>query len=162
MQAFVEFSESLVSKGPLFERGDLSIYALLDPEDNTVRYVGITISPSSRLKHHRNNQSKNRELRHWLSTLPDGPKLMVLATVSREVWARAERSWIAYVRSQGAIYNIHDGGSSTAFWASRPKNKRPKKHRRGKKKKRSRHPKGRGHVKRVKDAFGLWLPVAKA
>ncbi len=166
MQDFARYSEEFVHRGPVFERGDLFIYALLDPADETVRYIGITISPAKRLQCHRENDCKNRDLRAWLESLPNGPLLRVLSTVSRGCWKKAEKSWISYARSQGRVFNLHDGGSSSAFWAKEPKPQPRKKRRKRNRRKRPKHlripkPGSPRRVKRVKDKFGLWIPTSK-
>lgn len=89
------------------------IYALCEPDGETVRYVGKAKNPAARLKSHRNERSSRRKAR-WLRSLEAAglaPALVVLEEVDESAWQEAERRWIAYHRGLGADLTNHtDGG----------------------------------------------------
>lgn len=91
------------------------IYALVDPDDRTVRYVGMTRRHiyTRAAEHMRADQSRP-EMREWVRGLRrDGkrPIVRTLGVASPDKWHWAERQWIGYFRNRGALYNIHAGGS---------------------------------------------------
>lgn len=89
------------------------IYALCCPVTSEVRYVGKTIDPARRLRHH---MSEARRLPHlhksrWIKTLvAEGlrPMIKVLEVVPEAEWEAAERRWIA---SFSNLTNAAEGGS---------------------------------------------------
>jgi hypothetical protein len=95
------------------------IYALVDPRDGQVRYVGKTVKkPEHRLAAHlceafskeRSNWHKSRWLRSLLQQNLK-PKIQIFEEVSEEVASEAEQRWIAYGRLQGwRLTNLTDGG----------------------------------------------------
>jgi hypothetical protein len=78
------------------------IYALIDPRDNEVRYVGRTEDPENRLEEH---ISQHRDgMREWVEELADidlAPRLRILEIQPCYGW-RAERYWIQFYLSNGA------------------------------------------------------------
>jgi hypothetical protein len=101
---------------PKFRGGPCSttyVYALLDPRDETVRYVGVTNDPTRRLEQHRSAELTSRSIVGWtrgLAAIGLNIEMVVLAKVCGKVWERAERSWIRFFRSRGRLYNVHPGG----------------------------------------------------
>jgi hypothetical protein len=89
------------------------VYALQDQRDVTIRYIGVSVSPERRLSFHISNPC-NENLRHWIHTLKSGghpmPVVIKLAEACDETWEKAEKSWIAFFRNAGELYNIHEGG----------------------------------------------------
>jgi hypothetical protein len=85
------------------------IYVLIDPNDNTVRYVGKTKDPEQRKLGHRNCEIYNKSLLQWKKSISFNFKFEVVAVVDYNEWERAEKSWINYYRKIGKLYNIHDG-----------------------------------------------------
>lgn len=88
------------------------LYCLEDPLDNTVRYIGVTGSPKSRLHWHL--KEPTRCLKAWFDDLAvygRQPRLRVLGKVGRSNWDDVEASWILYFRERAAIYNEHHGGA---------------------------------------------------
>lgn len=93
-----------------------TIYALIDPRDDAVRYVGIAVKPVKRLADHIKASAyetthKARWIRQLLA-LGLQPTMQILEqgddTALRE---EAERRWIAHYRSAGArLTNLTDGG----------------------------------------------------
>lgn len=91
------------------------IYALVDPDDSTVRYVGKSIRPGDRLDSHCESPHANKRLRDWIQRLRKGrkrPELHAIDLVLLVDWPEAERKWIAFYRKRGQIFNIEDGGPS--------------------------------------------------
>src|SRR5260370_18737051 len=50
------------------ERG-YTIYALIDPRDSSIRYIGITDNPDQRLKEHLRGRGGNPPKRNWVYEL---------------------------------------------------------------------------------------------
>lgn len=100
------------------ESDTASIYALLDPRNQSVRYIGKTIENlERRLKGHIDDCSKYRSHRaNWiklLRSLGKKPIIFLLEEVPEEFWRDAERFWIKHFRSIGAkLTNETDGGDS--------------------------------------------------
>lgn len=95
-----------------------SIYALVHPVTNEVRYVGKTVNVNRRIIQHRHDirNHKYRKVRWMQSILPLEPELIVLEEVT-ENWQEAEQFWIAYMKSLGADLTNHtDGGEGNINW----------------------------------------------
>jgi hypothetical protein len=108
--AFVSWSTVPASAPEL--QGPWLIYALLDPGDDCVRYVGVTgESLPARLAGHR-SQPTNRKMREWISKLANAnqePVIRLLIAVDHG-WQRAERAWIAWFLKRGELLNVDPGG----------------------------------------------------
>lgn len=92
----------------------ITIYALKDPRDGVIRYVGKTKNAlSKRLTAHRNEKRQTRKCR-WLAKLRrDGvePAVVVLEEVQETTWEESERFWIKWCRISGFDLTNHtDGG----------------------------------------------------
>ena len=91
-----------------------SIYALVDPRDESVRYVGKTNNPDARYNSHCYSKSKTHCSRWVQSMKKEGwwPHMMILEDgLSEEQWPEREKHWIAHYRETGAkLTNITDGG----------------------------------------------------
>lgn len=95
--------------------GDFYIYALVDPDDNTVRYVGQTTCPASRLISHMTSGegTGGKPKGEWISSLKMSgkvPRMEILTRASLHEWERAEQYWIAFYLRFGRLYNISPGG----------------------------------------------------
>lgn len=104
--------------------GAITIYALVDPRDDRVRYVGKTKDPSRRLRAHKYNLS-NPGLRRWYADLVRiglSPVMRVLRLVEDRDWQSAEIAEIARYVHMG-LFNICRGGSNR--WATLPKGVTP-------------------------------------
>lgn len=88
------------------------IYALVDPRDSTVRYVGYSRSPNLRFRQHEAAENKNDKLRAWqldLIAARLAPRMVILTRAEKN-WEIHERRWIKYYRLRGRLYNRHQGG----------------------------------------------------
>lgn len=95
-----------------FHDGPHSVYALVDPQDETVRYVGYTSRPiEERLSGHLLKPT-NRAMRNWIRGLRALGQLLSirLLIAVTEDWEAAEQGWIAWFRQRGNLYNIDPGG----------------------------------------------------
>lgn len=90
------------------------IYALVDPENGDIRYIGKSIRPEQRLQNHMNEVS-NCHRSHWLQSLKRQalkPDLIILEEIRGAwPWQHSERYWIARGRREGwPLTNSTDGG----------------------------------------------------
>jgi DNA-binding transcriptional regulator YiaG len=92
-----------------------SIYRLIDPRDNTTRYIGLTIDPDARLKGHVSDKKRNGKRSAWvkeLGMLNLQPKMEILETVIEGENAEAtalkrELYWIhEYFEAGSDLLNI--------------------------------------------------------
>ena len=73
------------------------IYALKDPRDGNVRYVGRSFAPEKRYKAHLREGGDTHKAR-WIKQLMDlksQPELEILECVAASDWSEAERRWMA-------------------------------------------------------------------
>lgn len=94
------------------------IYALVDPRDDRVRYVGKSIDPENRLLRHMRSAEKNRNpyFKGWIRQLVAvglRPRIRrILGVPAHQTADEWERHWIAAFRWAGEkLTNIHDGGT---------------------------------------------------
>lgn len=98
--------------------GEVTIYALCDPDSLAVRYVGKANNMRSRINSHR-WEAKSSKIHtrkaNWLRSLKGRePVIMILAVVKHDEWAEAERYWIAEMRNRGSdLTNYADGGQTS-------------------------------------------------
>ena len=90
-----------------------TIYVLVDPRDGAVRYVGLTVDPKSRLRHHMTTarQQVTRKER-WLWELKSHdlvPVMRVLETVDIDVAREVETRWIEHYLDEGADLTNGEG-----------------------------------------------------
>ena len=96
--------------------GDVSLYVLIDPDDRSVRYVGISQKPFVRLESHLSatvEERRNWRLHAWIEGLiatGTAPELRILRRLSPEDAKRAEISLIRYMQGTWDLYNITPGG----------------------------------------------------
>jgi GIY-YIG catalytic domain len=91
------------------------IYALHDPRDWSIRYVGKAHDPRRRMLNHFKHP-KGEGVRKFVSELRSlglSLRFSILQQCSDESWAHWERFWIATVRASGAeLLNIAPGGNA--------------------------------------------------
>jgi hypothetical protein len=90
------------------------IYGLVDPRDETVRYVGVTrwYSMAQRLERHL-REPTNMNTAGWfvrLKSLGCKPSIRPIAVVEDGRWQQAELYWIAWFRARGRLHNVDGGG----------------------------------------------------
>lgn len=96
------------------------IYALHDPRDNAVKYVGKTVNLKTRMRKYRQpcNRKSQAYLNAWITGLERiglFPMVSVLEVCEGQSWVEAERRWIAYYRASGAeLCNLSSGGEGEA------------------------------------------------
>lgn len=90
-----------------------AIYALKDPRDGAIRYVGKTkLKISKRLSGHRNEKRQTRKCR-WLAMLQReglAPVVVILEEVPEAAWEESERFWIKWCRMAGFDLTNHTIG----------------------------------------------------
>jgi hypothetical protein len=94
------------------------IYALVDPIEQTVRYVGKSNYPDKRIKSHLNRALKLKgggpSKDRWIHSLWKRglrPQVWILEEVHKAEWGAAEVRWIEKFRAEGApLTNLSDGG----------------------------------------------------
>lgn len=99
----------------------VAIYALRDPRDGEIRYIGKAEDPVRRLRQHMEPGQLNRYRSHknsWLKGLLDAgylPELEIVDWVEPERADAAEIHWIAWYRMGGSpLTNGTDGGDGGA------------------------------------------------
>jgi hypothetical protein len=95
------------------------IYALIDPRNEQVRYVGKSKFPKKRLNGHLQGARKGfKTHRHnWIrQLLNEGlkPDLLILEEVKENEWEQAEKKWIVYYRDENGkdLTNTAEGGQA--------------------------------------------------
>ncbi len=96
------------------------IYALKDPENGEIRYIGKANDSEKRLRSHlRDAKRRTTPVYCWIQKLAkDGkiPKLEVLLICQKEAWPEYERILIAEYRAGGfRLLNVADGGDEPAI-----------------------------------------------
>jgi len=89
------------------------IYALVDPRDKRIRYVGKSNTPKRRLNHHlHDNWVCHRT--NWIKQLLGiglSPQLIILEEVEQRIWKERECFWISLLRANGFnLVNSTEGG----------------------------------------------------
>ena len=102
------------------------IYALIDPRNNRVKYIGKANNPEQRLYAHvsqarwadqKNNRANWHKI-HWIRQVLSEelrPRILIIQKVTVTEWEKAERFWIAFYRAAGAnLVNASDGGEGVS------------------------------------------------
>jgi group I intron endonuclease len=97
---------------------EATIYALLDPITNEVRYIGKANNLKSRLRCHRYEAKSGKfttRKTNWLKSLGNKePKVEVLEMVDENTWQEAEKRWISELRKTNKdLTNFADGGQTS-------------------------------------------------
>lgn len=105
--------------------GQVYIYALVDPREGEIRYVGKSQNPHHRLcEHYRHSNAKYNPHKYaWLiglRTIGLAPETKILETVQFGAWQDREKFWIAHLKECGArLLNITDGGDGGSTFKGR-------------------------------------------
>lgn len=96
------------------------IYALIDPRNNQIRYVGKANNPYERYKNHFNSaRDKNTHKRNWINNVrKDGfrPELLIIDLVNINEWHFWEKFYISLYKSYGFdLLNYTEGGDGSTF-----------------------------------------------
>lgn len=87
------------------------IYALVDPRDGVIKYVGKSYDPQERLKGHFKNCKRTVTLKNrWIAKLKSldlKPNITILEEVLVSEWEDKERYWIKELQDQG--YPLKNG-----------------------------------------------------
>lgn len=103
----------------MFQVREVSIYALIDPRTDGVRYVGQALDPTWRLQQHLYElpSGSKTHKNHWLRELHQAgyaPRLQILEVATEDTADDSERRWIAFYgredRNAGPLTNHTDGG----------------------------------------------------
>jgi len=92
------------------------IYALHDPQNDEIRYIGKSHKPRARLWQHLHGARRGEKTyrHHWIAGLLAiglSPRITILETTTLAGWAEAERCHIAQARAAGCrLTNLTDGG----------------------------------------------------
>lgn len=96
------------------------IYTLEDPRTDEVRYVGKTINPKDRLRHHiskaRTSKSPKEHSKRWIKSLLNEnllPKMKILLLVESKEWEFYE---IECIKLFSNLTNMTEGGQSV-WWS---------------------------------------------
>ena len=96
------------------------IYALIDPRNNEVRYIGKANNPIKRYTNHYNSaRDRNTHKRNWITSVrKDGhrPDLLILDEVNIDEWIFWESFYISLYKSFGFhLVNYTFGGDGSTF-----------------------------------------------
>ena len=96
------------------------IYALIDPRDNNIKYIGKSNNPLNRYKNHFNSaRDKNTHKRNWINQLRSNgyrPELLVIDEVNLEEWVFWECFYISLYKSYGfKLVNYTSGGDGLSI-----------------------------------------------
>lgn len=96
--------------------GDVAIYALTDPRDGAVRYIGKAVDAAKRYAQHigRSRGPRPFPVHRWICKLASiglRPVLEIVERCPHAEWQQAERDLIAECRRLGfPLLNVADGG----------------------------------------------------
>lgn len=104
------------------------IYALIDPRDDQIRYIGKSNKPNSRFSRHCQSQvDVNTHKRNWINNLMSSgllPELLIIDEVSIDEWIFWERFYISLFKTYGFnLVNCSSGGEGASFGNSGSFNK---------------------------------------
>jgi hypothetical protein len=92
------------------------IYVLIDPQAASVRYVGQTVDPNTRLYFHRYKPRGRRPVEQWargLAARGSGPEMVVIEETKNDDADRREIYWIGTLRAAGfRLLNLAEGGKT--------------------------------------------------
>lgn len=89
------------------------IYALIDPRNMEIRYIGKANNSESRLKGHLREVRRRTPLYAWIGKLRSLgliPRIEVICIATSDDWQSLECSLIEQHRADGRLLNLADGG----------------------------------------------------
>ena len=96
-----------------------SVYALIDPRYETVRYVGMTEDVYVRFSQHIHCNENNIEKNRWIQELKDLQQMVIMRTLETaetlEEIRQLEEKWIKHYLSQGALLLNFQASRSITF-----------------------------------------------
>ena len=100
--------------------GTQYIYALVDPRDDAIRYVGKSHRPERRLREHIKGarDGKKTHCCNWLRELGrEGvkPEMVLIEACTIDTWADREVFWIGEIGKFANLTNMCAGGEGTSF-----------------------------------------------
>jgi len=102
------------------DRTVVYIYALIDPRDNEVRYIGQTVNLSQRFRKHLTDKRISSRKRAWLDELlllGKEPIMKVIEQCNKGNAGEREQYWIADYRNLNTdLLNISNGGAGHGSW----------------------------------------------
>jgi len=97
------------------------IYALIDPRDERVRYVGQAVNPARRYRDHLAQKNTSTRKRDWIDELillGLAPIIKVIEQCQKGNVDKREIHWIAHHRNLNTdLLNVLDGGAWQGLWA---------------------------------------------
>lgn len=94
--------------------GQIEIYALIDPRDGSIRYVGKSSCAQRRFKQHLGETRRDYPVYRWIAKLRSmgmKPVLRIERVCEQGEWQEVERALIARERDIGArLLNVAEGG----------------------------------------------------
>jgi hypothetical protein len=96
------------------------IYKLIDPTDNTIRYIGKANNPEQRFKAHCNKaRYKPTHTFNWLKSLRERglkPVMEIIENTPIATWKQREKYWIKHFTDEGCnLTNYTKGGDGLSF-----------------------------------------------
>ena len=96
------------------ENSTVDIYALIDPRNNTIRYIGCSLNAVKRYERHltKSQLSKDSHKDRWIKKLMELnllPDLAIIESVSSNTYQEREKYWIA-LYGRDNLTNGTDGG----------------------------------------------------
>lgn len=91
------------------------IYALIDPTNQNLRYIGKTVNPHNRLKQHLSDKDDSPHKVNWINKLQRQglqPVLKVLEVCTDADWPERERFWIRVLQPD---LNVGRGGEGNTL-----------------------------------------------
>ena len=101
------------AKKEYWGRQTTSIYALIDPRNQSYRYIGKSNFVDLRYGQQLDKATTNAKKKAWvneLKTLGFQPQLRVLEKCDLQVWKKRERYWISVYKESGLLLNLTDDG----------------------------------------------------
>jgi len=102
----------------------ISIYALTDPTDGKIRYIGKSKNPKSRSRQHiaESQKRQNTKKKAWIKALLDAgsaPGLSILFQTENDTAARIAESRACHANID-TIYNLHDPRKGASDFKNQP------------------------------------------